>query len=85
MAPTGGAEENRRLVVDELAVAAGEHWRATDHARQILLVVDGLGTSAPTPVWPDAAANLGFAGAERVAHRLRLQNLGTREEVRSRV
>jgi hypothetical protein len=31
--------------------------------------------SAPAPVWPDAAADLGSAGAERVAHRLQLENL----------
>jgi hypothetical protein len=30
-------------------------------------------------VWPDASADLCAAGAERVALRLRLQNLGSRE------
>jgi hypothetical protein len=70
------AEENRRLVVDEAAAAAGENWRAISQAREVLLVAVGRWTSAPAPVWPDAAADLGAAGAERVAHRLQLQSLG---------
>jgi len=37
---------------------AREDWRATDQARQVLLVVAGRGTSAPAAVWPDAAADL---------------------------
>ena len=35
--------------------------------------------------WPDASADLCAAGAERVALRLRLQNLGPSEEGRSTV
>jgi hypothetical protein len=62
------AEENRRLVADELAAAVGQNRRATDQARQVLLVVAGRGTSAPAAVWPDASADLGIAGAERLAH-----------------
>jgi hypothetical protein len=73
------------VTTNELAATAREDWRATDQARQILLVVAGRGTSAPAAVWPDAAADLGAAGAERVAHRLRLQNLGPREDGRSGV
>lgn len=56
----------RRLVADELAAPAREDWRATDQARQVLLVVAGRGTSAPA-VWRDAAADLGSAGTGRVA------------------
>src|SRR5713101_1426108 len=46
-------------------------------------VVGGRGKSAPIPVWQDAPADLGTAGASGVALRLRLQNLGPREEGRS--
>jgi hypothetical protein len=70
------------LVTDQLAAAAGEGWWATDQARQVLLVVVGRGTSAPALVWPDAASDLGAAGAERLARRLRLQSLGPRDEGR---
>ena len=82
-AGTGAADQE--LVADELAAAAREDWRATDQARQVLLVAVGRGTSAPAAVWPDASADLGSAGGERVALRLRLQNLGPREEGRSGV
>jgi len=68
------AEENPRLVADQPAAAAGENWRATDQARQVLLIVVGRGTSAPELVWSDASADLGAAGPERIVHRLRLQN-----------
>ncbi len=47
------------------------------------IVVASRVKSAPTPVWPDAPADLGTAGASGVALRLRLQNLGPREEGRS--
>jgi len=85
VASAGAAEENRRLVADELAAAAREDWRATDQACQVLLAVAGRGTSASAAVWPDASADLCAAGAERVALRLRLQNLELREEGRSSV
>jgi hypothetical protein len=52
------AEEDRRLVADELAAASREDWRATDQARQVLLVVAGRGASAPAAFWPDASADL---------------------------
>jgi len=76
LATAGAAEEDRELFADEPAAAAGENGRATDQARQVLLVDVGPGTSAPAPVWPDAAPDLGTAAPERVAHRLRLQSLG---------
>jgi hypothetical protein len=44
-----------------------------------LLLAEGHPASAA--VWPDAAADLGSAGAERVALRLRLQNLEPRRRV----
>ena len=82
MAPPRAAEENRRRVADKPAAADGEDWRAADQARQVLLVDDGRGTSAPALVWPDAASDLGAAGAERLARRLRLQSPGPRDEGR---
>jgi hypothetical protein len=39
VAATGAAEENRRLVADQLAAAVGEDGRATDQARQVLLLL----------------------------------------------
>lgn len=54
------------MVADKPAAAAGEDWRAADQTRQALLVDVGRGTSAPALVWPDAAADLGAAGAERM-------------------
>jgi hypothetical protein len=83
--PARAAEENRRLVADELAAAVGQDWWAAGQACQVLLVVAGRGTSAPAAVWPDAAADLGAAGAIGLALRLRLQNLRLREEGRSSV
>jgi hypothetical protein len=75
VASAGAAEENRGLVADGLAAAAREDWWTPDQARQVLLGVARRGTSSSAAVWPDAAADLGSAGAERVALRLRLQNL----------
>ena len=62
---------------------AREDGRAADQARPLLLAAAGRGASTPTLVWPDAAADLGTAGASGVA--LRLQNLRPREEGRSSV
>jgi hypothetical protein len=70
----GGAAD-QELVVDEIAAAARENRRATDQQRQ------GL----PALVWPESAGDLCPAGAERVALRLRSENLGPREEGRSSV
>jgi hypothetical protein len=79
------AEENRRMVADELAAAVGQDWRATDQARQVLLVVAGRGTSASAAVWPDAATDMGAADAIGLALRLQLQILEPKEEGRSSV
>ena len=83
MAPTRAAEENRRLVADELSAVVREDGRSAGQACPLLLASAGRGTSAPVAVWPDASADLCPAGAERVAHRLWLQNLGPREDGRS--
>ena len=85
VAAVGAAEKNRQAVADELTAAVGEDGRATDRARQVLLVVARRGTSAPAAVWPDATADLGTHCAEQVALRLRLQKLGPREEGRGSV
>ena len=85
MEPAGTGAADQELVVDELAAAASEDWWATDQERHVLLVDAGLRTSAPADVWPDAAVDLGTAGAERGAHRLRLQNLWPLEEGQSSV
>ena len=85
MAPGRAAEENRRLVADELAAAVSEDGRASGQARPVLLAVGGRGTFAPARVWPDASADPCAAGAERVALQLRLQHLGLREQGRSNV
>jgi len=79
------AEENRRLVADELAAAVGQDRWAAGQACPLLLAATCRGASASTPVRVDAPANLGAASAERVALRWRLQNLGSREEGRSGV
>ena len=85
VAATGAAAEHRQLVPDEFAAAVGQDGRAAGQACPLLLAAAGRGASTPTPVWPDAAADLGAAGAERVALRLRLQNLEPKEEGRSSV
>ena len=77
--------ENRRLVTDKLAAAVGQDGREAGQACPLLLAAAYRGASAPTPVWPNAAANLGSAGTHRVARRLRSKNLGLREEGRSSV
>ena len=60
----------------ELQLFNSEDGRTAGQARPLLLVVAGRGTPATAAVWPDAPANLGAAGAERVAPRLQLQILG---------
>ena len=85
MAASAAAEESRRLVADELAAAVGQDGRAAGQACRLLLAAAGRGTSTPALVWSYAAADLCTAGAERVALRLRLQNLGPRQEGRSSV
>jgi hypothetical protein len=77
--------ENRRLIAGLLAAAAREGWRGTDRACQVVLNVAGRGASAPAPDRPKTAADLGPAGAEWVALRLRWQNQRPREEGRSSV
>jgi len=57
-----------------------QDWWAAGQACPLLLAAACRRASASTPLWPDAAADLCAAAAERVAHRLRLQNLGPREE-----
>ncbi len=54
----------------------GENRRMLNQARPILLAVVGRESPDPTPVRDDAAVDLGVAGAERVAHRLRLPKSG---------
>jgi len=76
-----GPKRVRRVVVDQPAAAAGEDWWATNQARRVLRVAGGRGTSALAFVWPDVAADLGAARAERMAHRSWLQSLGPTEKV----
>jgi hypothetical protein len=85
VAPSGAAEENRRLVADELAAAVGQDGWADGQARQVLLVVAGRGASAPAIVWGHAAADLDAADAIGLALPLRSQNLEPKEEGRRSV
>jgi hypothetical protein len=62
---TVNLEHSRVFREAMVPVGARDDWRATNQAPQVLQFDAGRGTSAPTPVWPDAAADLGAAGAER--------------------
>ena len=62
VAPTRVAEENRRLVADELAATAREDRRASGEACAVLLAVAGGESPDPTPVRNDAPADLGTTG-----------------------
>jgi len=63
VAPPRAAEGGQRPVVDKPPAASGENGRATDQARQVLVVDVGRGASAPALVWPDVAADLGAASS----------------------
>ena len=67
VAPSGAAQENRRLVADELAAAAREDGRQAGQACPLLLAAAGRGASAPATVLGHAAADLGVADAIRLA------------------
>ena len=55
------------MVADELAAALSKDRRTAGETCVLFLAVVGRATSAPAAVWPDAAADLGVADAERVA------------------
>jgi hypothetical protein len=66
VAPSGAAEENRRLVADELVAAAGENRRTPDQARPILLAVAGGESPHAAVVWEHAGKDRGDAAAKWV-------------------
>ena len=78
-------DPDRELVANEPAATSGQDRWAAGQACPLLLAATCRGASASTPVRVDAPADLGAASAERIAFRLRLQNLGLREEGRSGV
>jgi len=63
---TGAAEENRELVADELAAAAGENGWTTDQARPILLAVAGGESPHAAAVWGHAAKDCGVTITSRI-------------------
>ena len=76
--------EDATGALQELLVAGGELDEAEKDRRRGR-APSRRGAFTPAPVWPDAAADLGAAGTERVALRLRLKNLEPKEEGRSSV
>jgi hypothetical protein len=66
VAPSGAAEENRRLVADELVAAAGENRRTPDQARPILLAVAGGESPHAAVVWEHAGKDFGTPFTSRI-------------------
>ena len=66
MAAAGTAEENRALVADELAAAAGENGWTTGQARQILLAAAGGKPPHAAAVWKHAAKDCGVTITSRI-------------------
>ena len=65
-ATSGGGSccrENRRLVADKLAAAAGENRREAGQARPLLLAVAGRKSLHAAAVWEHAAQDRGAADA----------------------
>src|ERR1700694_2642886 len=80
LAAARAAEENRRLVADKLAAAAGENRQEAGQARPILLAVAGRKSPHAAAVWEHAAQDRGAADAIGLALPLRLQILEPKEE-----
>jgi len=74
VAPARAAEENRRLVGDELAVAAGEDWRRLIKQAWYYWLLLAAG-HLHRRLFARCFADEGSAGAEQVALRLLLQNV----------
>src|ERR1019366_2493962 len=74
VASAGAADEDRHLVADQLAAAAGENRRAFDKACSVLLVAAGRESSHPPALRKhaaedrDAAAAGGIRRAQREAN-----------------
>jgi hypothetical protein len=62
----GAAEEDRRLVLDQLAAAVGEDRRTFDQARPVLLAAPGGEPPDATAVWSHGGAHCGSADAYRI-------------------
>ena len=60
------AEENRRLVADELAAADREDWRTPNQARPLLLAAAGGESPHAAAVWEYAAQDRGAAITSRI-------------------
>jgi hypothetical protein len=67
VAAAGAAQEDRWLVIDQLAAAAGEDRRATGETCPLLLVALGGGSSDETVVCQHVGADSGAACPDRVA------------------
>ena len=67
VAAAGAAEEDREVVVDELAAATGEDGRTADQARSLLLAAAGREPSDAAVVCVDGAADCWAASARGVA------------------
>jgi len=81
LAAAGAAEENRKVVVDQLAAAAGEDRRPVGKACPLLLAVVGREPSDAAPVRKYAAADSGFAAAGRIGAAARRNQSGRRRGV----
>lgn len=85
VAPSGAAEENRRLVVDELAAAARDGWRATGQARRYYWLLLAEGHLHRHLFGQMLRRIYALRAPSRVAPPLRLQILGQSKESRSSV
>jgi hypothetical protein len=74
VAAAGAAEENRQVVADQLAAAAGEDGRSAREARPLLLAAAGREPSHLPPLRVHAAADRVAALAGRIDEPLTLRN-----------
>jgi hypothetical protein len=64
LAAAGAAQADRRVVLDQLAAAAGENGRAFDQARPVLLAAAGRGSALAASI--DAAIEAEHYATEHV-------------------
>ncbi len=69
VALAGAADEDRHLVADQLAAAAGENRRTVDKAQTLLLVAAGGESPDPTALRQHAAQDRDAAVASRISRR----------------
>ena len=85
VATVGAAEEDRELVVDQLAAEAGKDGRSDGETCPLLLAAPGREPSDATAVWSHAGQDRGATLASRVGEFLAGADFGGEEGVDGKV